>query len=337
MQENILISDLTTMRLGGRARYVQNIEKVEQIEVAYDFAREKGVPVFVLGGGSNVIGRDEGYEGLILVSRLRGIEVVAESDDDVVVKAYSGERMDDVCKFAVEHGCSGIESLSGIPGTIGAAPVQNIGAYGQEISDVLDSVEVYDSVERVVRTLSKDECKMSYRKSVFNTDERGRYFIIAVTIRLKRKQLVEVTYRSLEEYLKNSGVTVLNAKNVREAVLKIREDKLPDERTTASAGSFFKNVVVSEREAERLREEFPEMPVFCKDGQCKIAAGWLIENAGLKGREFHGMRVSEKAALVLINESAKTYADLGKARAEITEIVKEKFGLELEQEPVELR
>jgi UDP-N-acetylmuramate dehydrogenase len=334
MQENIPISKLTTMRLGGPARYVQEITAPGHVAEAYEFAKNNGFPVYVLGHGSNVIGRDEGFNGLVLVNKLKGIEAVSESNDELVVNAASGEILDDLCEFVSRRGYTGMEAMSAIPGTVGAAPVQNVGAYGQETKDVLENIEVYDSLQERNLKLDAAECALSYRRSIFNTTELGRYFITAVTVRLKKGQLLPPFYTPLQTYFDKNGIADHSPLAVRQAVMALRAAKLPDPRYIASSGSFFKNVVVDARTAERMG--WAGARVYIEGGQTTIPSGWLIEQAGLKGKQLHDMRVSDKAALILINESAKNYADLAAARQEIIDAVKAKFGFTLEQEPVEL-
>ena len=328
--ENVPIANLTTMRLGGNARYVIEVETMQEVPRAYDFAYEKELPVFILGGGANTIGRDEGYPGVIIVNKIEGIFV-----DGDEVRAMGGEKWDDVVEAACMHGLSGIEAMSAIPGTVGAAPVQNIGAYGQDISQTIASVEAFDTEARKIVTISKAGMKMRYRQTIFNTEMPGRYFIVSVTLKLNANaELHPPFYTSLQKYIDEHHVQNFSPMNIRRIVCEIRANKLPDPATTASAGSFFKNLIVNDEIAARAEEA--GIPVYRKPGENKINTGWLIEAAGLKGRQLHGFYVSDKAALVLINEYAHTYAELAAARAEICQTIKDKFGFTLEQEPVEI-
>ena len=333
IRENVPISTLTTMRLGGAARYVIDIDKVEDLSQAYAFAKEKNLPVYVLGSGSNIIGRDGGFNGVILVCKLTGMGILREEKDEVVqLYSYSGELLDDFVTYGTEMGYSGMEALSAIPGTVGAAPVQNVGAYGQDISQSLVEVGVFDTETGEIKTLPKDQLELSYRHSIFNHGELvGRYFITKVVVELHKGHLTPPFYNSLQAYIDEHSIIDFSPDSIRQCVRAVRESKLPDPELIASSGSFFKNVYLSPEEAAGA--EAAGIPVW--DGG-KVPSGWLIEHAGLKGQEFHGMRVSDKAALVLINESAKSYADLAAARAEIIKIVKDKFGFTLEQEPMEL-
>ena len=357
INENILISSLTTMRLGGPARFVIEIEKPEEIPEAYNFARQNNLPIFVLGYGANTIGHDEGFPGVIIINRIKGIVENGvtwaggraggspmESLDDMgeaartgpaQIKAFGGELWDNVVEYTCKRGLTGIEALSKIPGLVGAAPVQNIGAYGQEVADTLVEIDVFDSVTNAFKTLKKSDLNFSYRKSILNTSEKNRYFVISITLELKKGEMARPFYNSIEKYITENNATDFSPKGIREIVSKIRADKLPDPKTTPSAGSFFKNIYLTDDEADVAENK--GYPVYRgKDGN-KINSGWLIEQAGFKGKLLHGIRVNEKAALVLINESAKSYEDLKKARAEIVGKVYDKFGYWLEQEPEELK
>lgn len=327
--ENVPLKNLTTMRLGGPAKYVIEIEKPEEISAAQNFALERNLPIFVLGGGANTIAKDEGFDGVIIRNVMVGIK-----EDLFNLYVMGGTEWDDVVAFACEKGLTGIEALSKIPGLAGAAPVQNIGAYGQDISGTLIEADVYDFKTREFKTLKKDDFSFSYRRSIINTTEKGRYFVISITLGLKKGEMSRPFYNSIERYIEENNTTDFSPASIRSIVNEIRANKLPDPKEKASAGSFFKNIYLTEEEAKAAEEK--GFPVYHGHDGYKINSGWLIENAGLKGKLLHGMRVSDKAALILINESAKGYKDLAKARAEIIATVKEKFGYTLEQEPVEL-
>ena len=356
VNENILISSLTTMRLGGPARYVLEVENPADVADAYGFAAQFNLPTFVLGYGANTIGHDEGFKGVIIINRMKGITditrtgdgarktPVAQSETSTVgetatagpvrIKAMGGEYWDDVVEFTTNLGLTGIEALSKIPGLAGAAPVQNIGAYGQEIADTLVSIDVYDSATGTYKTLPKSELNFAYRKSILNTTEKNRYFVISITLELHEGTMSRPFYNSIEQYISDHQCTDFSPKGIREIVSKIRADKLPDPMEKASSGSFFKNVYLTEEEAEAAENK--GLPVYRgKDGN-KINSGWLIEKCGFSGKLIHGIRVNEKASLVLINESAKSYNDLAEARSEIVGKVYDKYGYWLEQEPVEI-
>jgi len=336
IRENVLISSLTTMRLGGQARYVIEIETIDDIAKAYNFAKEHDLPTWIMGGGANTLSHDEGFNGVILLNKLKGIQNIAQNDCEVTIRSMGGEKWDDLVQYTCDLGYSGIEALSLIPGTVGAAPVQNIGAYGQELAQVIKNVEAYDTQEGKIITLQKPEMKLGYRNTRFNHGEdAGRFFIIAITIVLQKKTLRPPFYNSLQRYIDQHQETDFSPQNIRRMVIEIRNSKLPDPDYIASAGSFFKNVRLSKDEADKLVGQ--DIPMWRnEDGTGKINSGWLIEQCGLSGKKMRGIRVSDKASLVLINEDAKSYADLDAARAEIIGAVAEKFGIVLEQEPVEI-
>lgn len=357
IEENVPIRNLVTMRIGGPARFVITVTSKEEIPEAFQFAKERNLPVCVLGGGANTFAKDEGFDGVIILDRIMGISEVerpegkrsdgesSEGGDIAYFKAYGGEQWDDLVTYVSERGYSGIEAMAGIPGTAGAAPVQNIGAYGQEVTQVIVSVDAYDTKTGEFVVIPASEMKMSYRKSIFNSGENvGRYFIYATTVRVKKGQLNPPFYRSLQAYVDEHHETDFSPLNIARMVKAVRNSKLPDPEKIASAGSFFKNVYLTDEEADEAeargiqvwrnaKEVGPDSP---EKRTNLVNSGWLLEEAGLKGKVFHGMKVSEKAALILINEDAKTYADLAAARDEIANIVFEKFGFRIEQEPDEI-
>ena len=357
IEENVPIRNLVTMRIGGPARFVITVTSKEEIPEAYQFAKEHNLPVCVLGGGANTFAKDEGFNGVIILDRIMGISRVEnpedessedkspESSDIACFKAYGGEQWDDLVTYVSERGYSGIEAMAGIPGTAGAAPVQNIGAYGQEVTQVIVSVDAYDTKTGEFVVIPASEMKMSYRKSIFNSGENvGRYFIYATTVCVKKGQLNPPFYRSLQAYVDEHHETDFSPLNIARMVKAVRNSKLPDPEKIASAGSFFKNVYLTDEEADEAeargiqvwrnaKEVGPDSP---EKRTNLVNSGWLLEEAGLKGKVFHGMKVSEEAALILINESARTYADLAAAREEIANIVFEKFGFRIEQEPDEI-
>lgn len=332
IRENVPISRLTTMKLGGPARFVIEIREESEIPEAYAFAKERDLPVYILGEGSNIVGRDGGYDGVILVNKLLGMgEVAPEKDGKIQLWAASGEILDDFVRYSTKYGWSGIECLSAVPGTVGAAPVQNVGAYGQDISQTLVSVDAYDTKTEKMVNLPAKKLDLSYRHSIFNSgDEIGRYFITKITVELEKKELKPPFYNSLQKYLDDNNIDEYTPENLRKAVHAVRT-KLPNPEFIASSGSFFKNVYLDPEES--LKAEKKGIPVW--EGG-KVPSGWLLENAGLKGKLIHGMRVWETASLVLVNESAKNYSDLDAARKEIIKTVEDKFGYTLEQEPMEL-
>ena len=334
---NISLKQYTTMKLEGEARYMATVDSASDVVSLYRNARKENLPIFVLGGGSNVITHDEVFEGIVLLNKIKGFEVISETDETTDVKIGAGEVWDEVVEKAIGLGLQGIEAMSGIPGTAGAAPVQNVGAYGQEIADTLISLEAYDSKTDTIVTISADECDFSYRNSIFRDKEKGRYCILNITLRLNKAESKPPYYASLQRYIDENDIREVNLSVIRVAVLNIRSEKLPDPAELPSAGSFFKNALVEKWKLEELQKEYSDIPNYAmSDGKYKIPTGWLIDKAGLRGYRSHGMRVYEKNALVLVNDSATGYDDLAAIREEIVQIVFDKFGIKIEQEPLEL-
>ena len=334
---NISLKQYTTMKLGGEARYMATVDSASDVVSLYRNARKENLPIFVLGGGSNVITHDEVFEGIVLLNKIKGFEVISETDETTDVKIGAGEVWDEVVEKAIGLGLQGVEAMSGIPGTAGAAPVQNVGAYGQEIADTLISLEAYDSKTDTIVTISADECDFSYRNSIFRDKEKGRYCILNITLRLNKAESKPPYYASLQRYIDENDIREVNLSVIRVAVLNIRSEKLPDPAELPSAGSFFKNALVEKWKLEELQREYSDIPNYAmSDGRYKIPTGWLIDKAGLRGYRSHGMRVYEKNALVLVNDSATGYDDLAAIREEIVQIVFDKFGIKIEQEPLEL-
>lgn len=334
---NTPLKNLTTMKLGGPAQFFAEAHSADELPGLYQSAGAKQIPVFILGGGSNVIAQDAGYRGLILRIRIPGFEVVKDELNSTTIKIGAGESWDSVVARTVEMNLSGIEALSAIPGTAGAAPVQNIGAYGQEIAETLVSLEAFDTVDNTFVTLQNSDCQFNYRHSIFRGSEQGRYVITSITLELSKNQPSPPFYDSLQAYLDEHSISVYTHQTIRDAVVDIRKEKLPDPAVKPSAGSFFKNAIIESWQLTELQTAFPDLKAFdMGNGKFKISSGWLIEKCGFKGQLLHGMRVNEKNCLVLINESASGYNDLAEARDEIIGKVRDTFRILIEQEPLEI-
>ena len=334
---NIPLKNYTTMRLGGNARFMTEVHTLDEVATICNNATSQQLPLFVLGGGSNIIVHDEGFDGIIVRNRIPGFEAINDTASETTLKIGAGENWDDVVRRTVEMNLSGIEAMSAIPGTAGAAPVQNVGAYGQEIADTLISLEAYDTQESQHVTLQAADCEFSYRHSIFRGRAAGRYIITSITIKLYKSAPQPPFYAAVQAYFDANNITLFTPQIVRDAVIAIRKDKLPDPTITPNTGSFFKNAIIEDWQMDELRTQYPDIPSYdMPDGKYKIPTGWLIEQAGLKGQALHGMRVHDKNALVLINESATSYQDLADARSEIIGKVRDTFRIIIEQEPLEL-
>lgn len=334
---NIPLKNYLTMKLGGNARFMTTATSKEELAQACRNAKQQNIPFFILGGGSNIIAKDDGFNGLVIQNRIQGFDILADTPSAMTVQIGAGENWDAIVAHTVDLGLSGIEAMSAIPGTTGAAPVQNVGAYGQEIADTFVSLEAYDSYEDSFVVLTSTDCGFSYRHSIFRAEQAGRYAIASITLTLYKAAPQPPFYAAVQAYFDQNGITLYTPKTIRDAVIAIRAEKLPDPAVRPNTGSFFKNAVVEDWQLEELKKEWPNIPSYdLGDKKFKVPTGWLIETVGMKGSLIHGMRVHDKNALVLINESAKSYQDLVAARTEIIGKVRDTFRITIEQEPLEI-
>ncbi len=328
--ENAPLSDHSTMRLGGIARFLCYVTSENELLEAINYSINNNLNVRMIGSGSNIIWNDNGFDGLIIVNEIKGIDI-----SENIVDIGSGVIWDEAVKYTVNAGLSGIEFLSLIPGTTGATPVQNVGAYGVEIKDLLIELRAYDMQSKTFVTLGTDECQFGYRTSRFKTSDQGRFLITKIKLKLSKNNPKPPFYESLQSYLNDSGITEYTAQNIRDAVVNIRNSKLPDPDFIANNGSFFANPIIDKIKYNELVKKFPDIKAWDHLGKKKIAAGWLVEKAGFK--DFHdkktGMATWKNQSLVLVNENASSTKDLISFRNQIVFTVKEKFDIELEQEP----
>jgi len=336
IQENVNMSAHTTLRLGGIARYCMLICNEQDIISAHDFCIKKDIPFFVLGSGSNIVVSNTLQDALVVKMENKGITIIHDSEESVLLQVSAGEMWDEFVAFSLEKGLSGIEALSKIPGTCGATPVQNIGAYGQEVGNVIDSVRIYNTEKRVFEVLRASQCAFSYRDSVFKHDLKGTCIIESVIFRLSKKKPKIPTYQRVEEVLveiqkEYSQDTLLL--QIRRAIEKIRSVKLPDPKTIANVGSFFKNPLVDKVVVDNLKDTYPTVPFFVVGSRYKIPAGWLIEKIGYKGYEKNGVGVYKDNALVLVNTGSNDTQKILDLAFEIKEKVEVEFGIVLEIEP----
>lgn len=285
---------------------------------------------YVLGGGNNILFTRR-FGGTLIKPVGKNITIKANLDDSVIVEAEAGVEWDDMVEWSVERELWGMENLSLIPGTVGAAPVQNIGAYGAEAKDVIERVHYYDAKERRHHTMGNAECRFAYRESIFKHELRGKAIITSVEFRLSKSQQPSLGYGDLAKEVEARGRVTL--KNIREAVCSIRRSKLPDTAVLGNAGSFFKNPIVNKDVSERLKQEYENMPVYpVSEQNCKLAAGWLIDQAGLKGYRQGNVGVHERQALVLVNFGGATGEEVISLSELVRERVKEKFGITIDPE-----
>ncbi len=334
--ENVPLSSYSTMRLGGRADYLVDIMTRNEIPEAIAWADEHNLRVIMIGGGSNIFWWDDGFKGLVMVNKISHLETFNEDSNNCYLTVGAGQDWDEVVGVTVDMGFSGIEQLSLIPGTAGATPIQNVGAYGREIKDVLVTVEAYDRQSGKFVTLRGDDCGFAYRTSRFKTTDRGRFFISSITLHLTRAIPQPPFYPALEKYFSEHKIRAYTPQVIRKAVIDIRSKKLPDVRKVANNGSFFYNPIISTSQLTQLIAKHPDIPAWPVDNErAKISAAWLVEQAGFK--DVHdketGIGTWPNQPLVLINENAHRTADLLKFKQKIVKAVEAKFSIKLEQEP----
>ena len=335
VRQNVPLAPLTTLGIGGPARYYVRATTVDEIREAVAWAQERDVALFVLGGGSNLLIADDGFDGLVLHVDLRGITVESE-DEHPMVKVAAGEPWDPFVAFAVERSWAGIECLSGIPGSTGATPIQNVGAYGQEVAETIARVEALDRTSGLVRTFTNWDCRFGYRMSLFKNHEPGRWVVLNVTYRLTRGGAATVRYPELQKFLE--GVPLTDLRLVREAVIAIRKRKGmvidPNDPDTRSDGSFFMNPVLSAEDYARFAAVAPEAPHFPAGSEVKLSAAWLIEHAGFHKGFVHGnVGLSTKHTLAVINRGGGTAREVLELVGMIQGKVRETFGVEIHPEP----
>lgn len=325
------LKTLNTFGVDVEARHFVAIENKNDLSILFSDRTELVRPVLVLGGGSNML-FTKNYEGTVLKMNIKGIDV-DEQNDRVYVTAGAGILWNDLVVFCVDRGYAGIENLSLIPGSVGAAPIQNIGAYGVELKDVFHSLEAFDTQKGGFQTFSKQQCGFGYRDSIFKGEHKGRYIIVSVCLVLSTKPKVNTGYGAIEEELKKRGIQNPSIKELSEVVSHIRVSKLPDPSTIGNAGSFFKNPVVDALVFERLGKKFPDVVGFpLPNGKVKLAAGWLIEQCGWKGKVVGNTGTWKNQALVLVNHGKATGQEVYDFSETIIQSVYGKFGIQLDRE-----
>ena len=346
VQENVSLAPFSTLDIGGPARFMAEADDESQVLEALELAMVRNLPLFVLGGGSNTVFSDSGFPGLVIRMANRGLHPVGDADG--VINVAAGENWDAFVRWSVERGLAGIECLSGIPGTVGGTPIQNVGAYGQEVSEVIASVRVVERETGCIMDLSKDSCGFGYRTSAFNTTQRGRYIVLSVSFWLRPGGEPRIQYADLRRLFEKqtNGISLAEIRN---GVLAIRASKAmvltPGDPDSRSAGSFFKNPVVTEEqfseieESARIRGRLSKSESLLRyrsgQGQVKLAAAWLIERAGFqKGYSRGRVGLSSKHTLALVNRGGATAAEVLDLMREIQDGVRSAFGIDLVPEPV---
>lgn len=332
IQENVSLKPFNTFHIEARAGKFMEIRSVDELQQVLKEPAYAQMTKLILGGGSNVLFTRD-FEGLVLKVSVPGIEIVDEDEHKVRIKAGAGVNWHQLVMHCISQDFGGIENLSLIPGTVGAAPLQNIGAYGVELKDTFDSLEAVHIKSGELRRFHKEECQFGYRDSVFKNSLKGQYVITSVTLTLNKHPVVNISYGAIEETLAqmlNGSGRVPGVREVSEAVIYIRQSKLPDPAVIGNAGSFFKNPVISVEKYEQLKQVYEKVPGYIlSDSTVKVPAGWLIEQSGWKGRRLGRVGVHDKQALVLVNHGGGKGEEVKELAFKIQDTVCEKFGIEL--------
>jgi UDP-N-acetylmuramate dehydrogenase len=330
--ENHPLLTLNSFAIDAKAKYFTSIQSIDEIaEVVKKNKKDLNEQLLFLGGGSNLLFTKD-FNGWVIKNDLKGIELIKEDENYFYVKAMAGENWHQFVMYCVDHNYAGVENLSLIPGNIGASPMQNIGAYGVEIKDVFCELEAYNIEDQQLVTFNKSDCEFGYRDSVFKTRLKNKFIITSVCFQLPKRPKYNTKYGAIEKELELMNITTPTIQAISNAVIQIRQSKLPDPLKIGNAGSFFKNPVISQAKFDALKLTFPNIPSFPNNHLIKVPAGWLIEQCGWKGYRKKDAGCYTLQALVLVNYGKATGAEIVELSQEIIESVKDKFGIELERE-----
>ena len=332
IKQNVSLKPHNTFGVDVYARYFAEVETVEEIKDTVEWASENNQPLLLISGGSNMLFTKD-WEGLALSLNLKGIQIVSETDDYAIVKVQSAENWHEFVLWTLENDLGGLENLSLIPGKAGTAPIQNIGAYGVEIKDSMTELTAFDLKTEEIRVFTNEECHFGYRDSVFKNIYKNQFLILDVSFKLsKRNHQLHTSYGAIQSELERMSISNPTIQDVSRAVIEIRQSKLPDPKKIGNSGSFFKNPVISKQQFEEIQKEHPTISFYPSGDKVKIAAGWLIENAGWKGKRVGEAGVHEKQALVLVNYGNATGKEIYDLSQKIIDDIFEKYGIQLERE-----
>jgi UDP-N-acetylmuramate dehydrogenase len=326
------LSSLNTFWVPASASYLAYLYTIDGIRQFLRDYRIQSMPLLILGGGSNILFTQD-YKGCVAVNHLLGYEQIAEDQEATYLKCYAGENWDDLVTYTVNQGLGGLENLALIPGTVGASPIQNIGAYGVELKDVFEELEALEISSGEIRRFGPADCRFSYRSSIFKQELQGKYIIVSVTFRLSKAPVPETSYKGLKQALSARGITDPGIKDVKEVVTAVRREKLPYPDEVGNAGSFFKNPYLAEPDFQTLQAQFPDVPNFPQpDGRYKVPAAWLIEKAGMKGVHRGRTGTHPDQPLVVVNYGGATGTEIYNMAMEVQGAVEQHFGIHLQPE-----
>ena len=330
--KNQSLKKYNTFDIDVKAKYFTDVTSVDELRsvLLNDFIPND--QKYILGGGSNILYVND-IEGLVIKNSISGINFISESDTGVLVESGSGVVWDELVQYCVDKNIGGIENLSNIPGSVGAAPIQNIGAYGQELKDTFVELKGIFTESGEEKVFDISDCKFSYRNSIFKTELKNKFIITSIKLKLNKNPKINISYKQIEDELKKERIVAPTIKDVRSTVIKIRNQKLPDPKEIGNAGSFFKNPIVANEKYLKLNKYFPEMITYTvNDENVKISAGWLIENCGWKGKRYGSVGTYKNHALVIVNYGNATGDEILDLEMRIKQSVELKFGIRLENE-----
>jgi len=329
--QNISLKELNTFGIDKKAKYFSVVQTIEELNANLKWAKSENVEVLILGGGSNIL-LTQDLDCLVIKIELEGIKVLEEDHESVLLEVGAGVVWHDLVCYSIDHNWAGIENLSLIPGTVGASPMQNIGAYGVEIQEVFESLKALDRNDLSLKTFTNEACKFGYRESVFKHELKNKFVICAVTFRLQKNPKFKTSYGAIQDTLAQNGIEELSIKAISDAVVSIRQSKLPDPKVIGNAGSFFKNPTLEKDQYEALKEEYPSIPGYENELGVKVPAAWLIEQAGWKGKRFGNVGVHQNQPLVLVNYGEGQGEEIVALSKAIQKSIVEKFAVELTPE-----
>ncbi len=332
VQTNVSLKPYNTFGIDATAKFFVEVSSIEELQDMLQNPEYQGIERLILGGGSNLL-LTKDFDGIVIKITIKGIEKYEEDEQNIWLKVGAGEVWHDLVMYCVNHNYAGVENLSLIPGTVGAAPMQNIGAYGVEIKEVFESLEAIEIKTRKSRIFTKEECQFGYRESIFKHAIKGEYVIVNVNFKLSKIPVYHVEYGAIKDTLAEMGIEQLSIKAISDAVISIRQSKLPNPAEIGNAGSFFKNPEIPKAQFDLLKEQFPTIPSYpVNELMVKVPAGWLIEQAGWKGQRFGNIGVHAKQALVLVNFGGGKGNEIKQLSQKIQDSIKEKFGIQLHAE-----
>ena len=330
--QNLQLKTFNTFGIEARAKYFVEVSSIEDLQEILQSPNYQGIEQLIWGGGSNLL-LTKNFDGLVIKINIKGFETTKENDENIWVKSGAGVVWHDLVMYCVNNSYAGMENLSLIPGTVGAAPIQNIGAYGVEIKEVFEELEALEIATGKIKIFDKQKCNFGYRESIFKHEAKGKYIILNVTFKLNKKPVFHVAYGAIKDTIAEMGVSEMSIKAISDAVISIRQSKLPNPAEIGNAGSFFKNPEILKTQFEALKINFPNIPSYpINETTVKVPAGWLIEQAGWKGQRLGNVGVHAKQALVLVNYGGGTGQEIKELSQKIQDSVKEKFGIQLSVE-----